>query len=91
MQVVFEPNLVLCPNCNHQFANNRINGLALIEATNRIEARKRMYIKLTLDRLESHANDGSLDFTKAKKIILDNFNDLGRDVQTILGLGNEVE
>lgn len=91
MQIVFEPNLVLCPKCDHEFVNNRVNGLALIEAINHIEARKRMYLKLALDSLEKVSREDKLEFSKVKKVILDNFNDWGRDIQTILGIGQEVE
>lgn len=91
MQIVFEPNIVSCPHCDHTFVNNRINGLALIEAINHIESRKRMYCKLTLDSLEKMDKEGILDFAKSKKVVLDNFNDWGRDIQTILGIGQDVE
>lgn len=91
---VFPANIVSCPKCNHTFENNRINGLAVIEAVNHIDARKRMYCKLALDSIEKLVRDGYMDhqtYTKIKKTVLDNFNDWGRDVQTILGLGNNVE
>lgn len=90
-QIVFEPNIVSCPNCNHNFVNNRVNGLALIEAVNHIEAQKRMYCKLSLDAIERLSKEGTIDFYKTKKIILDNFNDFNRGVQTILGIGQDVE
>jgi hypothetical protein len=88
---VFSPNLVWCPKCKHQFENNMINGLALIEAVNRIDSRKRMYSKLALDDIERHIREGTLTQARAKKIIFDNFSDFYRSVQTILGMGNEVE
>lgn len=91
METVFPANLVTCPKCNNTFENNRINGLAVIEAINSIDARKRMYCKLALDSIERQMREGNLDYTKIKKVILDNFNDWGRDVQTILGMGDQVE
>ena len=89
--MVFESNLVVCPSCNNSFVNNRVNGLALIEAVNHIESRKRMYCKLALDSLEKLDNGKALSFSAIKKIILDDFNDFNRDIQTILGIGQEVE
>lgn len=92
MGAIFPANLVTCPQCDTTFQNNKINGIALIEAVNHIEARKRMYCKLALDDFEKlAAKEGQITFPAAKKVLLDNFNDLTRDVQTILGLGNEVE
>lgn len=91
MQTLFEPNEIACPNCSHTFVNTRINGLALIEAINIIDARKRMYCKLALDLLENYSRSGNLNFPMTKKIVLDHFNDWGRDIQTILGSGQEVE
>lgn len=89
MQIVFEPNIVSCPKCEHVFANNRVNGLALIEAVNHIDAQKKMYARLALDVLERQLSPE--DFKKAKKIFLDSFNDWGRSIQTVLGMGSEVE
>lgn len=88
---IFMANIVSCPNCNHTFSYNKINGIALIEAVNHIEARKRMYCRLSLDALEKLEKEDKLTFLASKKVILDNFNDLTRDVQTILGLGLGVE
>lgn len=84
---VFQGNLAVCPNCNHSFSHNKVNGLAVVEAVNDIDARKRMYCRLTLDRLENMALDKTLTFDMIKKVILDNFNDFNRDIQTILGWG----
>lgn len=89
--IVFSANIVTCPNCNHSFSYNKINGIALIEAVSNIESRKRMYCRLSLDALEKLDKEGRLNFSSSKKIVLDNFNDLTRDVQTILGLGLEAE
>lgn len=84
---IFQGNLAVCPSCQHTFAHNRINGLAIFEAVNSIDARKRMYCRLTLDQLERLGQERILTFEMIKKIILDNFNDYNRDVQTILGWG----
>lgn len=89
--IVYPANLVVCPNCNTSFNYNKINGIALIEAVSHIEARKRMYCRLSLDALEKLDKEGKLTFAASKKVVLDNFNDLTRDVQTILGLGLEAE
>ncbi len=84
-------NKVVCPHCNTLFVYNRVNGLALIEVSQSIEARKRMYSKLTLDALERLEKSGTLTFAATRKIVLDNVNDLARDIHTILGFGTEAE
>lgn len=89
MQIVFEPNIVSCPKCEHVFANNRINGLALIEAVNHIDAQKRIFSKLALDTLEAQLTER--EFKIVRKVFLDRFNDWGRSIQTILGMGHEIE
>lgn len=89
MQTVFEPNIVSCPKCDHTFSNNRINGLALIEAVNHIDAQKKMYARLALDTLEKQMEPK--EFLRVKKVFLDSFNDWGRSIQVILGMGQEVE
>jgi hypothetical protein len=90
--IIFPANIVTCPECSVVFQHNKINGIALIQAIKNIDARKRMYCKLSLDDLERiQIKQGSIEFSEAKKIILDNFNDFVRDIQTILGLGAEAE
>lgn len=89
MQIVFEPNTVSCPKCDHVFTNNRINGLALIEAVNHIDAQKRVYSKLALDTLQEQLSPE--DFRVVRKVVLDRFNDWNRSIQTILGMGRDVE
>jgi hypothetical protein len=84
---IFQGNIAVCPNCQHTFKHNKVNGLAIIEAVSNIDARKRMYCRLTLDQLEKMALDSTLTFDLIKKLILDNFNDFNRDIQTILGWG----
>lgn len=88
---VFPGNLAVCPNCHHKFAHNKVNGVALVEAVADIDARKRMYCRLTLNDLERLSLQKELKFADIKKIVLDKFNDFNRDVQTILGLDDGVE
>ena len=89
---VYPAAQVTCPHCSTTFEHNKINGIALIQAVQSIDARKRMYCKLSLNDLERlEAAKGSITFPEAKKIVLDNFNDFVRDIQTILGLGAEAE
>lgn len=82
-----------CPSCGTTFEHNKVNGIALIQAVQSIDARKRMYCKLALDDLEriGSKGNGQITFPEAKKVVLDNFNDLVRDIQTILGLGVDAE
>lgn len=91
MGTIFQPNIIVCPSCNHYFEHNMINGVALIDATHRIDARKRMYCRLVLDSVERLDKGGALTFPSIKKIILDSFNDFNRDTQTIIGLGADAE
>jgi hypothetical protein len=91
-QAIFPATQITCPHCGVVFEHNKINGIALIQAIGNIDARKRMYCKLSLDDLERLSKtSGQISFPEAKKIILDNFNDFVRDIQTILGLGTEAE
>lgn len=89
MKEAFTANIAVCPSCNTQFAHNKINGIAVIQAMKDIDARKRMYIRLTLDSLERLGNERELTFQMIKKIVLDNFNDFNRDIQTNLGFGED--
>lgn len=91
METLHQANMVTCPHCAHTFENNKVNGLALQQAVATIDARKRMYCKLSLDDLERLSRAGTINFPEAKKIVLDNFNDLVRDINTILGWGVEAE
>jgi hypothetical protein len=90
-EVIHQANIVTCPHCSLSFENNKVNGLALQQAVANIDARKRMYCKLSLDDLERLGRAGAISFPEAKKIVLDNFNDLVRDINTILGWGVEIE
>ena len=84
-----QANIVVCPHCDKEFVHNKVNGISLIQGAQDIEARKRVYIKLMLDMLESRTS--SKDFLVIKKIVLDHFNDMIRDVHTILGFGVDAE
>jgi hypothetical protein len=88
---LYRASHVTCPSCGTAFEHNKVNGIALIEAVQNIDSRKRMYCKLSLDDLERLSAKGSITFPEAKKVVLDNFNDFVRDIQTILGLGAEAE
>jgi len=89
MGIDFTPNQVVCPHCNKQFIHNKVNGIALLEIAQGIEARKRMHCRLTLDAVEKIFN-GEVP-RPIKKAILDGYNDLARDMHTILGFGQETE
>ena len=89
---VYTGTAITCPKCGANFINNTVNGMALIHTVSSIDSRKRMYCKLSLDDLERISTaKGHIDFIDAKKILLDNFNDFVRDIQTILGIGTEAE
>jgi hypothetical protein len=89
---LFSAPAIVCPHCGEPFIHNKINGIALLQTAASIDARKRMYCKLSLDDFERLSKDtGTVTFAQSKKIILDNYNDFVRDIQTILGLGNEAE
>ena len=83
-------NIIVCPHCDKQFIYNRVNGVALVEATQDIQSRQRVHAKLTLDALDKYKEDG-VPFVMARKLLLDALNDFARDVHTIMGFGNEVE
>ena len=90
MGTLFAGNLATCPSCGAQFEHNKINGVALVHAVNDIDARKRMHLRLIIDGLERLDLDRPA-FTAIRKVILDGINDFNRDVQTILGLEDDVE
>ena len=89
MREAFPASIAVCPACNTQFEHNKINGIAVIQAMHDIDARKRMYLRLTLDSLERLASEKTLTFNMIKKVVLDNFNDFNRDIQTTLGFGED--
>lgn len=89
-QFTFTPNIVVCPHCEKEFTNNKVNGINLLEVAQSLEAHKRMHCRLTLDRLERELK-GSEQWPVIKKAVLDGYNDLARDLHTILGFGTEAE
>jgi hypothetical protein len=91
MVFVETPNEVICPHCNKKFLYNRINGLAQVEVAQDIESRKRVYCRLALNDIERLYRDGVPPYAYIRKIIMDNFNDLARDIHAMLGFGEEVE
>lgn len=82
-------NHVHCPKCQENFVSNKINGIALVEIAQTVEAKKRMHCRLTLNALEREYK-GQLP-QAVKKAVLDGYNDLARDIHTIIGFGDEVE
>lgn len=88
---LFPANIATCPNCQHTFEHNRVNGVSLVAAVNDIDARKRMHCRLALDTIETHGGLSEVEFRAIRKVLMDSFNDFNRDVQTILGLADDVE
>ena len=86
-----QANIVVCPHCGKDFVYSRINGVALVQLVNDIEARKRMYLKLILDAFERLIKEDSFTLATSRKIIFDNVNDFARDIHTYLGFGTESE
>jgi len=84
-------NIVVCPKCDTHFEHNKINGIALLEAVQDIEARKKMYCRLTLDAIERVKEDEKIPYPVIRKIVLDALSDFARDVHSIIGFGTEVE
>jgi hypothetical protein len=89
MVSVILDNVVICPKCSTTFVHNKVNGVALVEIAQTVEAKKRMHCRLTLNSLERHFG-GKLP-PEVKKAVLDGYNDLARDIHTIIGFGEEVE
>lgn len=83
-------NEVVCPHCSKVFIHNKVNGIALVELAQAIETKKRMHCRLTLSTLERELNQDVLP-KAIKKAVLDGYNDLARDIHTILGFGNDAE
>ena len=84
-----KPNTVVCPHCDKTFVHNRVNGLALLEIAQSVEAKKQVHCRLTLNTLDREYN-GEIP-RAVKKAILDGYNDLARDIHTIMGFGTEAE
>lgn len=89
MAITTTPQVLVCPHCEKTFSNNRVNGMALLEVANSIEARKQMHCRLTLNTLERQVDPAQ--WGAVKKAILDGYNDLTRDIHSILGFGTEAE
>ena len=83
-----QPNIVVCPHCEKQFVHNKVNGIALLEIVNKVEALKRMHQRLTLNAME---NDLGTLPKNVRKAVLDGYSDLARDVHAALGFGNDSE
>lgn len=81
---------MVCPKCDAEFQHNRVNGMALLELANAVEARTRMHSRLTLDALEKEFEGKELP-RAVKKAVLDGYNDLARSVLIVLGLGGDAE
>ena len=90
MGTIFPANAVTCPNCGHDFENTKINGLSLIATISDIDARKRTRARLLLDSLEK-VDLTEPEFKAIRKVILDTMNDFNRDIQILLGLGDDLE
>lgn len=84
-------NVIVCPHCENAFVHNKINGVALVQLASDIEARKRMYIRLMLNAIERLDNGKELSVDSVRKIILDNTNELVRDIHTNIGFGVDAE
>jgi hypothetical protein len=91
MDKTLSANIIVCPHCNNVFEHNKINGIALLEIVNSIDARKRMHCRLTLDSIERVLKKDSKEFELVKKAVLDGYNELARTIYTSLGFGTEVE
>ena len=87
---LFLVNAVTCPSCGHDFENNKINGLSLVATVSDIDARKRTRTRQLLDDMEK-LNLTEPEYRAARKLILDSINDFNRDIQIILGLGEDLE
>lgn len=92
MDISITQNVIVCPHCGDVFEHNKINGIALLEIAQSVESHKRMRCRLTLNALERILGDSKNPvFSPTKKIILDGYNDLARDIHSVLGFGNEAE
>lgn len=83
-----QPNVIVCPHCEKQFVHNKVNGIALLEIIQKVEALKRMYCRLTLNAIE---HELKIMPAPVRKAVLDGYSDYARDVHATLGFGNEAE
>lgn len=84
-------NVIVCPHCEQAFVHNKINGVALVQLASDIESRKRMYLRLMLNAVERLSANNELTVDNVRKTILDNTNELVRDIHTNIGFGLEAE
>lgn len=91
MDINITANVVVCPHCGDVFEHNKVNGIALLEIAQVVETKKRMHCRLTLDIVERELGKTSPAFPAMKKAILDGYNDLARDIHSVMGFGNEAE
>jgi len=84
-------NVVVCPHCGNAFEHNKVNGVALVELASDIESRKRMYLRLMLNAIERLERSNELNAVTARKVVLDNINELVRDIHTNIGFGIDAE
>lgn len=84
-------NVIVCPHCEQAFVHNKVNGVALVQLASDIESRKRMYIRLMLNTIERLENNKELNSITVRKVILDNINELVRDIHTNIGFGTDSE
>lgn len=83
-----QPNVVVCPHCEKQFVHNKVNGIALLEIVQKVEALKRMHQRLTLNAMEKELKTLPPALRKA---VLDGYSDFARDIHAALGFGIDVE
>lgn len=88
---LFPANIVTCPQCGSDFTHNKINGLSLVAAVSDINAQTRKHQRLALNSIEDHMDLTEPEFRAIRKVIMDSFMNLNRDVQAILGLDDGVE
>ena len=89
--VTIMQNVVVCPHCGNAFEHNKVNGVALVELASDIESRKRMYLRLMLNAIERLERSNELNAVTARKVVLDNINELVRDIHTNIGFGIDAE
>jgi len=89
--VTIMQNVVVCPHCGNAFEHNKVNGVALVELASDIESRKRTYLRLILNEVERLERSSELTSANVRKVVLDNINDLVRDIHTNIGFGLEAE
>ena len=84
-------NVVVCPHCGEAFVHNKVNGVALVQLASDIESRKRMHLRLMLNEIERLDRNKELNAQAVRKVVLDNTNDLIRDIHVNIGFGTDSE